>query len=99
MPIPKSYFCILVDPFEYPWDIPSKVDIASFLIPQNAKKKTPLSDFLVELEVVEKATKLEFFPGWRSEIPEKDRNGLKPSATVTLNQNKAKTRHRLLKQF
>jgi len=70
VPIPSHYFCVMIDPHSYPWDTPSTVAIASFIIPQDAPKKTPLSMFEVTLEEVEEATNLDFFPGWRVEFPE-----------------------------
>ena len=64
IPIPESYYCVTVDPFRYPWDRQSNVDVICFRIPQDAPGGSSLEDFIVELDEVEDATNLSFFPGW-----------------------------------
>ena len=99
VPIPSAYFCVLADPYRYPWDTPSAIDVASFIIPQDAERGTSLDKFLVDIKDVETASKLEFFPGWRSEVPAARRRGgaespeEKPVIKLTLD---GKKRHRLL---
>ncbi|QEG43463.1 DNA/RNA non-specific endonuclease [Roseimaritima ulvae] len=70
VPIPEAYFCITVDPFRYPWDRQSNVDVACFRIPQDADRATPLEHFLRDLEEIEEETNLEFFRGWDHSIGE-----------------------------
>ena len=93
VPIPDSYFCICVDPFSYPWDEPANVDIACFIIPQNAKRGTPLDDFHDDLAVVEDATNLRFFPGW----PQRSSAVARSSSRTAI--GAADKRHRLLRQL
>jgi DNA/RNA endonuclease G (NUC1) len=62
--IPEAYYYITVDPFRYPWDRPGNVDIACFRIPQDAPGGTPLKNYIAELDDIETATKLSFFPKW-----------------------------------
>ena len=77
VPIPSHYFCVMIDPHSYPFDTPSSVEIAAFIIPQEAPKKTPLSTYEVTLDEVEAATKLDFFPGWRAEFPETEMRAIR----------------------
>ena len=67
IPIPDAYYCVTVDPFRYPWDRPSNVDVVSFILPQETESNTPLDELIVPLSDVEAATNLHFFPGWESE--------------------------------
>ena len=89
VPIPEAYFCITVDPFRYPWNRKSNVDIACLLIPQFAPGGTALADFLTDLADIEAATQLTFFPHWTTarhlHAPESD--------------SPARSRHRLLSQL
>ena len=64
VPIPTGYYCITVDPFRYPWDRRSHVDVAWFVIPQDAERNTPLDEFRSDQATVETATNLSFFPDW-----------------------------------
>jgi DNA/RNA endonuclease G (NUC1) len=66
--VPEAYYCITVDPFGYPYDRPGNQDIACFLIPQHAPRRTPLEEFITTLEVIEERTKLRFMPGWSQEV-------------------------------
>lgn len=95
VPIPISYYYILVDPFRYPWDRPSNVDIAYFIIPQDAQRNTPLEEFLSDRVAVESATKLNFFPQWPAPSLAFDSDqGLGQAPLGT-----SETRHRLLRQL
>ncbi len=64
VPIPKSYFCITVDPHSYPFNTLSKVDLLCMNIPQDAPGSGSPEDHLVSLADIEDATGLKFFPGW-----------------------------------
>ncbi|GAB5463066.1 MAG: hypothetical protein HoeaKO_31570 [Hoeflea alexandrii] len=90
VPIPSGYYCIFVDPFQYPWDRETNVDIGCFLIPQDAASGTPLEDFLVDILDIEEATKLRFFPGWDYSV---DISAAMAKSAVS------KVRHRLLRQL
>ena len=90
VPIPTAYFYISIDPFDYPWDRESNVDVACFLFPQDAPRNTPLNDFLVDILDVEHATNLRFFPGWDYSV---DISSASSASTVS------KARHRLLRQL
>ena len=68
VPVPEAYYYVTVDPFNYPWDRESNVDVVCFLIPQTAERRTPLEDFIVDLSVIENKTALTFFPGWNNQI-------------------------------
>ena len=68
VPVPQSFYCITVDPFRYPWDRPSNVNLACFIIPQDAPKDRSPIDYLVELDEIEAATKLSFMPGWDQQV-------------------------------
>ena len=92
VPIPDSYYCITVDPFRYPWDRRSNVEIVCLEIPQDADRHTPLDDFLVDLPDIEAATNLSFFPKW----------GPAPRASLALQPGQTaffETHHRLLRQL
>ena len=69
IPVPKSYYCITVDPHTYPYKYPSNATINCYIIPQEAPKSANPLDFPATLEEVEEATKLEFFPSWGRELP------------------------------
>ncbi len=90
VPIPESYFCITVDPFRYPWDRQSNVDVACFRIPQDAERGTPLDRFLVDLREIEEAANLTFFRGWDHDIGE---------SVGSEGVDSSWTRHRLLSQL
>jgi len=64
LPIPEKYFCIVVDPFQYPFDTPSKVHIDCFILPQDAPRGSNPKDYPASLEEIEAATKLKFFDSW-----------------------------------
>lgn len=68
MPVPKSYFCVTVDPHTYPYDTPSKAYIDCFIIPQNAPRNSSPDDYPATLEEVEKATNLKLFASWGRDI-------------------------------
>lgn len=68
IPIPEAYYYVTVDPFRYPWDNQSNVDVVCFKFPQDAAKGTPLRDYIADLSVIEAETKLNFFPGWEHEV-------------------------------
>jgi len=90
VPIPEEYYCITIDPFRYPWNRQSNVDVACFRFPQNADRTKPLSDFLVELSEIEDSTKLKLFPGWDHDAGESV--GVEGIDSLW-------TRHRLLRQI
>jgi len=69
LPIPDSYFCVVVDPHSYPYDTPSRVHIDCFIIPQDAPSGSSPEDYPATLEEVEEATNLKFFDSWGREIP------------------------------
>ena len=64
VPIPDAYFCVTFDPFRYPWDRLSNVNIAAFLIPQDAPPASKPQDYLTEVREIEERTGLTFVPGW-----------------------------------
>ena len=64
VPIPEAFFCITFDPFRYPWDRLSNVAIAAFLIPQDAPGGSDPTDYLSDIEEIERRTRLSFLPGW-----------------------------------
>ena len=70
VPVPEAYFCITLDPFRYPWNLIRNVDIACFLIPQDAPGSDSPLDYLTTLEVIEDRTKLTFVPGFNHAIGE-----------------------------
>ena len=90
VPIPEACYYVTVDPFRYPWDRKSNVDVACFLIPQDAERNTSLSDYLVDQRQIEEKTKLSFFPLWDSAMA----TSAALSAPGSMN-----TRHRLLRQI
>ncbi len=90
VPIPDAYYCLTVDPFRYPWDRESNVDIACLRIPQSAPGGTPLPDFLTDLAAIEAETKLDFFPRWSTDLGD-----VAPPGELS----PARSRHRLLDQF
>ena len=93
VPVPLSYYCIIIDPFRYPWHRPSDVDVAYFIIPQDAERNTPLEDFLTDRGAVEAATNLDFFPDWPAPPP-----GVAPDlGPAPL--GAPEVRHRLLRQL
>lgn len=90
VPIPSAYYYIAIDPFRYPWDRETNVDIACFLFPQDAEPGTPLDQFVVDILDIEDATRLRFFPGWDYSV---DMSSARADTAV------AKVRHRLLRQI
>ncbi|EGF89588.1 DNA/RNA non-specific endonuclease family protein [Asticcacaulis biprosthecium C19] len=69
LPVPKAYFCIMVDPFMYPFDQPSNARIDCFIIPQDAPPASNPQDYPATLAEVEQATNLKFFSDWGRDIP------------------------------
>ncbi len=69
LPIPDSYFCVIVDPHSYPYDTPSRVAIDCFIIPQDAPRSSNPDDYPATLEEVEEATNLKFFASWGRDVP------------------------------
>lgn len=93
VPIPDAYYCITLDPFRYPWNRQSNVDVACFIFKQEAPGGDDLDEYErgpEGLEEIEEATNLTFFPGWRSDLEGEE---VVDSATS------ARTRHRLLSQL
>jgi len=68
LPIPDAYFCVIVDPYTYPYNTLSTVHIDCFIIPQGAPSETSPEDYPATLEEVEEATNLKFFSGWGREL-------------------------------
>lgn len=68
LPVPEAYFCVIVDPFMYPFDTLSKVHLDCFIIPQNAPRDSNPEDYPATLIEIEELTNLEFFPSWGREI-------------------------------
>lgn len=64
VPIPDAFYCITIDPWRYPYDELGNVEIACFIIPQDAERNTPLDTFLVSIADVQSAAKLRFLQGW-----------------------------------
>ncbi|MCA9665671.1 MAG: DNA/RNA non-specific endonuclease [Myxococcales bacterium] len=76
VPLPEAYFYVMADPFRYPWNRMSNVDVFAFRIPQDAPKNKSPDDYLVDdIEEIERATKLSFFPKWYAA----DDGGLQPA--------------------
>ena len=69
VPVPDSYFCVIVDPHTYPYDTPSRVAIDCFIIPQTAPPNSSPDDYPATLEQVEEATNLKFFESWGRDYP------------------------------
>ena len=69
LPVPDAYFCVIVDPFQYPYDTPSRVHIDCFIIPQTAPRSSSPADYPATLDEVEAATGLNFFASWGRELP------------------------------
>ena len=91
VPIPEAFYYITVDPYRYPWDRESNVDVACFIFPQDAPSGTPLEDYLCELEDIEEKTQLSFFPGWQV--------GFEALDADVMDSGSPESRHRLLKQL
>lgn len=70
VPIPDAYYYVTVDPFQYPWDRQSNVDVACFKLPQTAPPGTTPDQFLVTLQEIEQDTNLSFFAGWDHDVGE-----------------------------
>ncbi len=64
IPIPDAFYYVTIDPFRYPWDRQSNVNLVCFRFPQDAPSGSDISDFIVSLDVIQDETKLTFFPGW-----------------------------------
>lgn len=64
VPVPDAYFCVTVEPGNYPYDTTSRMKIDCFIIPQDAPRDSSPADYPAKLEEVEAATNLEFFPAW-----------------------------------
>jgi DNA/RNA endonuclease G (NUC1) len=90
VPIPFAYYYITLDPFRYPWNLQSNVDIACFKIPQTAPRNGSPSGYLVDLDEIETATNLTFLPGWNHDIGE---------SVGIEGEDDPWTRHRLLKHL
>lgn len=69
LPVPESYFCIVVEPHSYPYDTPSRVHINCYRIPQDAPRSALPGDYPATLDEIEDVTGLEFFASWGRETP------------------------------
>ena len=94
VPIPEAYYCITVDPFRYPWDRESNVDVACLRIPQDAPGGTSLDTFVADVADIETETSLTFFPQWQA-VP----GVAGPSGPPGAPDISAQSSHRLLRQF
>lgn len=104
VPVPEAYYCITVDPFRYPYDRPGNVDIACFLIPQDADSGTELTDYLVELDEIEARTRLTFMPGWANEVARETMRAARAAEAGPMRRMRGDAegpagRHRLLAQL
>ena len=97
LPIPDAYFCVIVDPHRWPWDKFSVVDIDCFLIPQDAPAGTDPTDYLCDLDEVELATNLEFFPGWGRDAAIASRDGEVPLSAHALGARDRRSGSRLMR--
>lgn len=70
VPVPKSYFCITIDPHSYPYKYPSNVSMDCFIIPQEAPRDSNPIDYPATLEEIQNATNLKFFTKWGREFPQ-----------------------------
>lgn len=62
VPVPKSYFAILIDPVKYPHDDPKNVNFLALEIPQSAGYEDPADKHVTTIEEIETKTQLDFFP-------------------------------------
>lgn len=62
IPVPKSFFMILIDPQRFPYDDPKNVAFLALEVPQTTGYKIPGSELVTSIEAIETATKLRFFP-------------------------------------
>lgn len=69
LPVPESYFCVIVDPHSYPYDRPSNAKIDCFIIPQNAPPTSNPQDYPATVTEIEQATNLKFFTDWGRDVP------------------------------
>lgn len=74
--IPEGFFCVTVDPYRYPWDVPGHQHIACFLIPQDARRSSQPEDYLVSLDQVEEKTGLSLMPGWDAVVTQQARSAI-----------------------
>lgn len=104
VPVPTDYYYILIDPFRYPWNRESNVDIVCFRVPQDVDRDTPFDDLIVTLEEIEQATMLDFLPGWdhdvavASEMAASRRTRVRRSTALDARED-AWDRHRFLRQL
>ncbi len=68
--IPKSFYCILVDPLKWPYDKVSNVEFLALEIPQNAGYVKLDNKFITSIAAIEEKTQIDFFP----KMTESDRN-------------------------
>ena len=66
VPVPEAFYCITIDPFDYPWDKPGNQAVACFLIPQSAPRRNSPTDYPSSIQAIEEKTKLTFMPGFDS---------------------------------
>lgn len=100
VPIPEAYYCITVDPFQYPWNADRNVDIVCFRMPQDASSSSEIDDYIEDLDVIESQTQLTFFPGFDATIPTGAESGpLRAGAPRSRSAESPWMRHRILKQL
>lgn len=68
IPVPEAFFCVTVDPFQYPYWKRENTTIDCYLIPQDAPRRAQLSDYVSTLDEVEERSMLRFFPGWNRAV-------------------------------
>ena len=90
VPIPEAYYYVTVDPFRYPWDRESNVDVVCFMMDQDTPSSKPLEDCVTPLDEIEAKAKLKFFPGWQQTIN---------TALANDDPRVPQQRHRLLQQL
>lgn len=62
VPIPRSFYCILIDPFKWPHDKIDNVDILALEISQGAGREKLAKKHITTIKAIEEKTKLDFLP-------------------------------------
>ncbi|MBK9174723.1 MAG: DNA/RNA non-specific endonuclease [Chloracidobacterium sp.] len=77
VPIPDSFFCILVRPKRYPYDSPGNADYLTFLFAQEQTANQQISlKFVKSINHIETLAKLNFFPELTAQMEDKIENGV-----------------------
>jgi endonuclease G, mitochondrial len=73
--IAESFFCIIVRPFKYDYDVPTNAEYLSFIFPQTITQAQKITkDFFVSINEIEAKTKLNFFPNFTKHYEAKVEN-------------------------